>query len=122
LIDPRKLTDAYVSGFFDAEGCVQVIGVECVSINFAQSGNTAILESIKNKYGCSRTNVCNGHIAFYGSEAMKIAHAIVPYSIVKKTQLESLIELHDYVFVELCEEVESRKAQLMQNISAEKHV
>jgi hypothetical protein len=53
---------------------------------------------------------------------MKIAHAIVPYSIVKKTQLESLIELHDYVFVELCEEVESRKAQLMQNISAEKHV
>lgn len=74
-VDPESVTDAYVGGFFTAEGCASVKG----HAPWASIGqkNTAILHAIRARLGYGRVHGCD--IEFFGEDAVAFLRRIRPH-------------------------------------------
>jgi intein/homing endonuclease len=89
-IDSNKITNAWLSGFFDAEGCVGFASLG-VKVRIGQKQSKLLLETIKNvkKFG----GVTGHEYGVYGQKSVRLMKDILPYSIVKKQQMELALRI-----------------------------
>lgn len=95
-IDSELFTDAWFSGFVDAEGCV-LLGKNGTypKLEVAQISSPQLLDALKIKYGgtCKpqskneRHPGLSGYLNWHGPQALKMFKMILPYAVVKRSQL-----------------------------------
>jgi len=124
IVNASDLNDEYIAGFFDAEGCVTVQKTSGAYIAIGQSGNHSILEAIRSYFG-SNAKRYKGLLNIWGDDGVRVAERIIPYSIVKKSQLEALLKIRKFAHIhysrrtpEMVTEIETLK----QFIKSAKHV
>ena len=91
--DRDRLTNAYLAGLFDAEGCVDVqTGSETRSESFCmtltQRAKPEILHAIREKLGYGKVTVFGSFKAGTMEEMKKFIPLILPHSIIKHAQLD----------------------------------
>lgn len=122
-VSVSQLSDPYLSGFFDAEGCVVPHDEAGIAIEFSQAQSDQLLVAINEYFGgrgCVKTTIT----AFTGDNGYKVAVCITPYSIVKRSQLEAAIQLRSICVKHwrLRTDAEREKAvRLREFITSEKH-
>ena len=92
-IDPARLTDAWIAGFFDAEGCITWVDDRTPQITFTQHGCKKILHAINSVFddtGC----VSTGRLMFNGYSALPVLDRIISYLVEKRSQVEPI---YDYL-------------------------
>lgn len=87
---------AYVAGFFDGEGCIQIPcnerGNYTLRINVCQKSE-AVLQYIRSRLGGEISNGKGVKILYWhGSNAVPVLEQILPWLVVKKSQAELAIE------------------------------
>lgn len=95
-IQKERLTFPYLAGFFDAEGCVQLLekGSGCISAQFTQTSCPKILHLISEITGGS----VHGGILYIRSRNAKVFYPkIIEYSIVKWAQIEIVLQYCKWV-------------------------
>jgi intein-encoded DNA endonuclease-like protein len=107
-INNTSLTSAYVSGFFDAEGCIRTYrkGTSYVQVALGQKYCTSIIEAINCKFGTqstlsglTRPSKDECVMCLNGAHAEMFMRNILPYSIVKQSQIEDALKLRKYSFI-----------------------
>nr|QYA18531.1 LAGLIDADG homing endonuclease [Clandestinovirus] len=92
--DPR-LTPAYITGMFDAEGTVASSRITSISI--AQDSSPNLLRAILLKYGNPEsTQNLTAEVNICGPYAEKLMRNMLRYSISKRSQIEAALQMRDY--------------------------
>lgn len=104
---PYNLTsDKYMSGLFDSEGCICVIGNNygSISIGIAQKSNPLILEKFKEIYKCGiihknedKDILPTSWIVSKRNDVNKILKILVKYSFIKLVQVKSALMISENV-------------------------
>nr|QYA18403.1 homing endonuclease LAGLIDADG [Clandestinovirus] len=89
----HNLTDSYLAGLFDAEGCTRING-KSIDVSIAQKSSISLLCAIKQKLGYNTNckSLHNGQLHLYGETAERFLDSILPFAIVKKDQVTASIE------------------------------
>lgn len=88
-----RLTDSYVAGLFDAEGCVNVCPGN-YALTIAQKMKKEILHALKNKYNLGRISY-NCWVVGTREESLTFARIIQPLSVVKHRQLSLAMNIFE---------------------------
>lgn len=99
-----NLSNEYLAGFFDGEGCVYFTPNGRVSVNITQK-RTAVLYKIKEDFGGAvrsngRACKCSQWTIGGRKDIKRFLSAILPYSVVKKAEVEIGLEAVDLVRTE----------------------
>lgn len=116
LPDPPVESCAYVAGFFDGEGCIQIAKTSSMSVsNHVVGGlglivnvvntNLEVIRSIQEKFGGTlipksdrrRTRPAY-YLVFSGKNAAWFLHCLLPYLIVKRKQAEAALVFAETYF------------------------
>ena len=99
----ENLSDAYIAGFFDAEGCVcsPARNPTSIIIHLVQKYCTTIINAINNKYDIPTRvkydkNKTVAQLSISGEYGFIFIKHIYPYSIIKKKQIELAIEMRQH--------------------------
>jgi hypothetical protein len=125
VIPRERITTAYITGFFDAEGCVRSkkANPAVCSLVFAQAISPALLKVVADYYG-STHEYRGGTLHIGGDLGECIARNIYPFSIVKRSQLTLFFELRalrNVTGTTRSDELKAKLLELHQRITAEKH-
>lgn len=89
----QRLTWPYITGLFDAEGCVEFRGSPYICIS--QLSNFSILECIRHKIGEGHATVYkHGVLRVSAQQSIQLTRRMILYSITKQDQLNHLLFLH----------------------------
>lgn len=88
-IDPTRLTWPYLSGLFDAEGCI-IIYRGTVQLSIAQSSCPRLLTAIRAKLHCGTANL--RQFQLYGADTLAVLQQIQPFSTVKLSQITAVLD------------------------------
>ena len=99
----ENLSDAYIAGFFDAEGCIMssTRNPTSICVSLVQKYCTTIINAIHDKYHIP-TRVkyeqakTIARLSVSGEYCFLVMELIYPYSIIKKKQMELAIEMRQY--------------------------
>jgi hypothetical protein len=121
-ISVSQLSDAYLSGFFDAEGCFFPSRTTCISVDFSQAQSDQLLLAISQYFGGG----CVGKFAtsFNGVKGYEVIERILPFAIGKRSQLEAGMKLRRIALIthsQRTPEDLEEAAQLKAFITSEKH-
>ena len=92
-----KLKEAYLTGFFDGEGCVSIGNNGNITLRVINTGYPVLLD-FKDFFGGSigeRSQIVNKKQytwSVYGFSAIEVARKMLPFSIEKREQLATIIE------------------------------
>jgi len=90
---PELLTNAYIGGLFDAEGCIYIMNTTCVYISLTQKSGPNILTAINNKWDGI---IHNGAFSCQAANAEVFLLSIGVYTIQKRMQLLAALELRNF--------------------------
>ncbi len=94
-IQADRMTVPYLAGFFDAEGCIFISDLQ-LKASITKRSCHRLLQTIVaflNQFGItSCVDSSKSSVTLFGAEVDKFAKLILPYSIVKKDQLQLGIE------------------------------
>lgn len=87
-IDESKVTDAWIAGVFEAEGCVGYRNFDIdLYMTFTQHNCIAILHKINEKLGGSGNKIDSGQLTFCGKNMLPVINRIEHLLIGKKKQI-----------------------------------
>jgi hypothetical protein len=87
-IDTVKITPAYVSGLFDAEGCVNLRTSGDLRVELSQNACPRILYAIRDRYGAGYVDKRETRVTFSTNTSVSFMQSILPYSIRKREELK----------------------------------
>jgi len=98
-IDKVKVTDAWIAGFFDSEGCVAHGSINDISshqiyLNFTQVGCPNILRVINEKLGNFGTIESKGQLRFRAQEHVSMVISRIEAFVIEKKAQIALIKEH----------------------------
>lgn len=94
-IDRSRITDAWIAGLADAEGCVLISTGNSISVGIAQSSCIRVLDAINEKFGGVGGGAAHGVIRFHGANAQHVLERIRPHARAKHEQIDCALEFRD---------------------------
>lgn len=93
--DDERLTDSYIAGLFDAEGCIRVRNAHrSISVKLSQHSCIPILWAIMGKLEISTNSPNNGYLEFGGLSAAKFLESVRRYLLMKRQQADLCIKFY----------------------------
>ena len=120
------VSDEYIAGFFDGEGSVSIdVNARC-SVSISQN-KKEVLQLIQFRYGGNihsknrKTNTCSALRITKSSDVLKFLKRVLPYSIVKKEEIEIGIKVAETVhdFHSGCVPLTSEERSVRESLRAE---
>lgn len=100
-IDCSRISNEYVAGLLDAEGCILMSiapnGVFVRRIYIQQDSSPLLLYAIRKYYGLECGSVAHGYIRFVCKFQCTLLRQLLPYMVQKRTQAEEFLR-HEHSF------------------------
>ncbi len=124
-INSTRLTDAYISGLFDAEGCISGDSSDYIQCSISQESCPRLLIEIQKRVGGNIPPSNPGKLRIFGDTLVQFLRRIRPYSIQKLSQIDLALEclkLRCAPGKRLRDEVRERKQEIARELKRLKRI